>query len=139
MASLQAVARLSKTLGGLAHYLQALLAAVATLTVVGLIRTYLPLPSALLLYRVPLILEASEGAAARGWRLAGSRGAAGRLEAAAPRPRRRPDEVSGVGPAIGGRLDPRLAGRRVEVQVQEARPRDSCAYAQVDQFVTNLR
>src|SRR5438874_5883373 len=59
MASLQAAARLSKTLGGLAHYLQALLAAAATLAVVGLIRTYIPLPTAILLYLVPIILAAS--------------------------------------------------------------------------------
>jgi two-component system sensor histidine kinase KdpD len=259
MASLQAAARLSKTLGGLAHYLQALLAAAATLAVVGLIRTYIPLPSALLLYLVPIILAASrwgrgpailavavsflghdfffiepvgtftiarpdealglvlllftalataqladsarrvaeaarEAAIARrsdelktallravshdlrtplasikasvsGLRQTGAAYTdqdraellaeieeeadrldrlvsnlldASRLEAGALKPRKRPNDFGELVAAIVGRLEPLLAGRRVEVQIPEDLPQVSCDYAQVDQVVTNL-
>jgi two-component system sensor histidine kinase KdpD len=52
--------------------------------------------------------------------------------------RRRPHDLRELVGAVVNRLEPKLDGHRVELEIPEELPPVACDYAQVDQVVTNL-
>jgi two-component system sensor histidine kinase KdpD len=63
---------------------------------------------------------------------------ASRLEAGALVPHKQPQDLAELVRAVLVRLRPMLAGRKVQLTIDENLPLVSCDYGQVDQIVTNL-
>ena len=63
---------------------------------------------------------------------------ASRLEAGTLAVRRRPHDLRELVGAVVDRLEPKLDGHRVELEIPEELPPVACDYTQVDQVVTNL-
>ena len=63
---------------------------------------------------------------------------ASRLEAGALRPRKTANDFGELVSAVVERLQPLLAGRRVELEIPDDLPLVRCDYAQIDQVLTNL-